>query len=291
MNMLTNALVNCANTYLTYCPVTEGKRKLYNLIRRHYVPLDPYAAFPTKHGFSLKGNLSNPDHLYYKFFGEEDERYEIRTIKRIVRNGDTIWDIGTNIGFYTCLFSKLTAETGKVIAFEPACLTYEKMVANVAYNHLTNVVTNNLGVSNNPGTVNLYYESMGMFEGRASMDVPSKSGLSETVRVDSIDNLVATFPPPDFIKIDVEGHQLNVIEGGQRFLAQHSPIIMAELEHPDTSMMDRVDSLLKEHGFTLFKMGKHHVWEVPSTKESNSRNLLAVKKGTLAFDRVRPLLR
>lgn len=291
MNPLEASLINLARAYLTHSPVTEGKRRLYEIVRRHYVAHDPYMTFPTKHGFQLRGNLTNPDHLYYYFFGEEDERYEIRAVKRIVRGGDTVWDIGTNIGFYTCLFAKLAGATGRVIAFEPSHLTFEKMSENISLNQLVNVVPLNLGVSRSPATLKLYYEAAGMFEGRSSVALPSSSGLFESVQVDSIDNLLATLPPPDFIKIDVEGHQLDVIEGGRRFLSRHAPIILAELKHPDPKMMESADALLKELGFALFKMGKHHVWDVPSLMESRSRNLLAVKKASAAFDRIRPLLK
>lgn len=290
MNLLDALLVFIAKLYLTHCPVTEGKRRLYDIVKSRFYTDDPLQAFSTKHGFQLKGNLNNPDHLFYYFFGEEDERYEIRAVKKLIREGDVIWDIGTNIGFYTCLFSILTGSKGRVVAFEPARVTYSKMVENVQLNLLKNVDVNNIGVSEKNGVMRLFSEEVGMLEGRASLSIPSRSGIYEEVLVESLDVLGQKFPPPSFMKIDVEEHQLSVLTGGRKLLSDHSPIIFAELKHRDPSVMNMTDDLLNDLGYSLFKMRKNSFCEVESTSGSGSRNLLAVRKSSPQFQRIQPYL-
>src|SRR3990172_1012897 len=113
------ALNTLVRSYRRHCPVTEGKQRLLGWTRDYIMPDEPAVVFRTKHGFSLQANLRNPEHQRMYFYGEHDERYEINNLVRILQAGDCCWDIGANIGFYTCLFPTLVGDRGRVIAFEP----------------------------------------------------------------------------------------------------------------------------------------------------------------------------
>lgn len=101
--------------YLRWCPVTDGKSLLLKLAKNWITPQDPITVFETKYRFRLKVNLANPEHQYLYFYGTHDERYIVTKLLKMVKPGDTCWDIGANIGFYTCLFASQVEETGAVV--------------------------------------------------------------------------------------------------------------------------------------------------------------------------------
>ena len=105
---------------------------------------------------------------------------------RIVKPGDTIVDVGANVGYYTIIGSRLVGDKGKVYAFEPEPAKFELLEKNVRLNGLTNVVLERKALSNRKGTLKLFiadknkgdhriYQPEG--ESRPSVDV-------EAVRLD-----------------------------------------------------------------------------------------------------------
>src|SRR5258706_15767016 len=125
--------------YLAHFPITEGKKALVRATRGLITPTDPRQTIRTKHGFSLELNLDNPEHQRIYFYGEHDERYETALVKALIRPGMTCWDIGANIGYYSCLLGLAVGASGRVIAFEPASETRERLAHNRAPNNLGNV--------------------------------------------------------------------------------------------------------------------------------------------------------
>ena len=81
---------------------------------------------------------------------------EIKLINLLVRKGDTILDIGANIGLMTIPFSKMVGSDGKVISYEPQPEIYHILCGNIAINNLYNVTANNIAVGSNKNSVYLY---------------------------------------------------------------------------------------------------------------------------------------
>ena len=143
MNPQLNYLVR---SYLRWFPITDGKSFLLNLTKDWITPGDPIAIFETKYQFQLKANLANPEHQYLYFYGTHDERYIVTKLLRIIQPRDICWDIGANIGFYTCFLAAQVEETGAVVAFEPAARTYGYLHENVSLNGFRNVTVVNKGI-------------------------------------------------------------------------------------------------------------------------------------------------
>src|SRR5438445_6767915 len=127
MNKLLNRLVRA---YLWRCPITEGKSRLLRVTKAHIRPLEAIQDSATKWGFSLRLNLDNPEQERIYFYGEHDERYEIACLRKLIVPGMVCWDVGANIGFYTCLFSRLIGPKGKVVSFEPLSATRKMLDGN-----------------------------------------------------------------------------------------------------------------------------------------------------------------
>jgi len=82
MNLLLNRFVRA---YLRHFPVTEGKSLLLKATRTRIRPREAIQVSATKHAFSLRLNLDNPEHERIYFYGEHDERYEIALLRKLIK--------------------------------------------------------------------------------------------------------------------------------------------------------------------------------------------------------------
>ena len=291
MNLPLNYLVR---NYLRWCPVTDGKRLLLNLTRGLITPEDPIAVFETKYHFRLKANLANPEHQYLYFYGTHDERYVVTKLLKLIKPGDICWDIGANIGFYTCLLASRVEEAGAVVAFEPARRTCGYLCENISLNQFTNVTVVNKGLSDSTEQRHLYYTEAGLAEGTASLKYADGRTTSERVTLDTIDNLIRELPVPDFIKIDVEGYQLEVLRGGEHCLKTHEPFLMAELKdvgETNRAMFQEIENYVAALGYQLYEIKKYSLRRCEKLSDTTQRNFFLLKEGSRAFSRILPLLK
>lgn len=155
---------------------------------------------------------------------------------RFVRPGDITLDIGANSGFHTVCLSKIVGEEGLVHAFEPVVFNYNKMVTNLHLNGSQNVVTHPyaLGNVNEKQMMNVIRE--GEFEqGNHSLAANEKiegilkdKVVKTEVQVSRLDDVLGDLEALDFIKIDVEGFEIEVIKGASILLKKFCPIIIME---------------------------------------------------------------
>ena len=300
MNSQLNWLIR---SYLRWCPVTEGKSHILTLTRNWIIPEDPIATFETKYRFRLKANLANLEHQYLYFYGTHDERYVITKLLKLIKPGDICWDIGANIGFYTCLLASRVAvcvsqseecfQSGAVVAFEPATHTCAYLHENVCLNQFANVTVVNKGLGDSMEQRHLYYSEAALAEGTASLKYAKGRAASEPVTLDTIDNLIRELPVPDFIKIDVEGYQLEVLRGGEYCLKTHAPLLMAELKDVgETNRADfrEIEQYVAELGYSLYEIRKHSLKRCARISDTKKRNFFLVNEDSPTFRRIAPFL-
>jgi FkbM family methyltransferase len=145
---------------------------------------------------------------------------EIDFILSFLSKHSVVYDIGANIGYHTTAFA---SKASKVFAFEPHPKNFELLAKNTV--DFDNVDIAQCAVSNQWGTckINDYDENtIGNF-GNVSI-VDQADGIEvQTIALDTAD-----IPPPDFIKIDVEGHELSVLEGCQNIISTRTPVVYYE---------------------------------------------------------------
>jgi len=157
----------------------------------------------------------------------------------------TIMDIGANIGGYSYyLAPMIEKQNGKCIAFEPGSKTYKRLIQNVICNSF---VPEHMAISNSNGFLNLYLPtSHGCssfvyrpeFEGLKTEEV-AVCKLDDYVKNNKLDNIC-------FIKIDVEGHEIEVIEGAIQAIQQYHPILLCESENRHISHTGKSTQLFIE---------------------------------------------
>lgn len=158
-------------------------------------------------------------------YGEWSEGENI-IMSQFIQEGDIVLDIGANLGTTVLSLSKKVGEAGKVIAFEPQSLISQCLQTSLTLNDVSNVSVYNAAVSDKAGWAYINdekFSSIGRF-GEAGI---SESGTRvQTIMLDELD-----LESCALVKIDVEGHELKVIEGGQKFLAKHKPIMYMEAKN------------------------------------------------------------
>jgi FkbM family methyltransferase len=141
-------------------------------------------------------------------------------------SGEVVLDIGANIGTHTVALAKMG---WRVIAFEPQRQVYELLHANILVNGCTRVNAFHMGLSNEGGSLRMARYSLA--QGANMGGVPlGKEHTGELVTVQKLDDVLAALGGPRvrLIKIDVEGHERQVFEGGAATLRRDRPIIYFE---------------------------------------------------------------
>lgn len=135
-----------------------------------------------------------------------------------IKPGMNVVDIGANQGLYTLLFSRLVGENGRVLAFEPDDLLHDALQANVAFNHASNVQPFHCALGSQRGTMTLYRSLFNSGDNRLAAKT-AQEGTREAVqvRIERLDEMLAG-QRIDFIKIDVQGWEMEVFRGMQRLL-------------------------------------------------------------------------
>lgn len=145
----------------------------------------------------------------YLLGGGYETKYD-NSFSGALRQGECVWDVGANVGYYTQLFSERVGKEGKVFAFEPSPVNFKRLTS--ACSSLGNVtlLQSGLGVTNGKlrfqqGADDLGATSRVVDAEAEGLDVEIRSGTSLISTKDAL--------PPNAIKIDVEGFESEVLEG------------------------------------------------------------------------------
>lgn len=164
-----------------------------------------------------------------ELYGEFSEG-EVDLFRQVVRAGDTVLEIGANLGAHTLVLAQLAGKAGQVHAFEPQRLLFQTMAGNMAVNSVTNVYAYQKAVGEVPGHIKvpvLNYEQEVNWGGLEL----GKWEQGEEVEQITVDSL-----PLDachFIKIDVEGMELDVLKGAKETISRFQPLLYVENDRAD----------------------------------------------------------
>lgn len=154
-------------------------------------------------------------------------------LKAQVNPGMHIIDIGAHLGLFSAVSSQLAGSTGKIICFEPTPGTYAVLVQTIKLNHCSNVIPVQGAVSNKTGSAVFYVsETAGCNSNSLVKNKSDKEANGYEVKLFTIDSVVQGYSlKPGLIKIDAEGSELDVLQGGMNTFRQYKPILILGL-HP-----------------------------------------------------------
>jgi len=179
---------------------------------------------------------------------------EIKIVKFLIKNlkeDDVFYDIGANYGFYTCL-AKEFISFGEIHSFEPLPQIFELLSKNVSNNK--NIYLNQVALNDCDGQVEFYDRSLNRHSGGSSLINLHKSSNKLTVKCLKLDSYVKNHKPPTIMKIDVEGAEFLVLEGGKETLKKYQPIIIMEFGVDEYHL--KAVKLLFELGYKMYFLTK-----------------------------------
>ncbi len=157
------------------------------------------------------------------------ESKETNMIKLLLKKKSIFIDVGANFGWYSLLLSKQFPRS-KIYSFEPIKNTYKYFKKNIEKNKCKNIITNNIGLSNENKKITFFYSERhsGMTSSRNLENLPDIKKYY--INVKTLDAYCYSNKlNPDFIKCDVEGAELLVFKGAKNTLLNNKPIVFSEI--------------------------------------------------------------
>jgi FkbM family methyltransferase len=188
------------------------------------------------------------------------EPVESAALLKAAAGAHVIFDVGANIGFYSLSWAAGLAPGGTIHAFEPVPATFDRLCRNVELNALGDKVrTSNFALGSEKSTVTIFLPA---FSGSSASSLKNLHPEEESVQVEAaverLDEyfLACGLDRLDFMKIDVEGAELLVLQGGRETLARHKPLLFMELlrkwARPFGYHPNDVIALLGEEGYRCY---------------------------------------
>jgi FkbM family methyltransferase len=181
-----------------------------------------------------------------------------------LRAGMVFYDIGANVGFFSLLGAKIVGRAGKVFSFEPDTQVASRLREHVAKNEFSNVTVTEAGVWSSTTMLN--------FAAVADSSSPDhgtgrfvSDGAGQSLRCVSIDDFARTTAPPDAIKCDAEGAEVEVMRGAIGTLRAHRPWIICETHSPECDRGSR--EILVELGYVIRRVDDNHFIALPQAED------------------------
>lgn len=159
-----------------------------------------------------------------------------------LKAGMTVWDVGAHIGFFSLLASRLVGPSGRVLAFEPLESNRARLRVALELNGAANVAVHDCALADSPGERVLYAHGATLMWTLVP-ERGERDGL--TIRCSTLDEIAASSPPPNLVKIDAEGAEVDVLRGGLGLVQAHRPKLLFELQ--DERLLAEARILLPEY--------------------------------------------
>ncbi len=202
-------------------------------------------------GSAVRADLREPLYTQFLLHGCFPNQVGVdRLCTALLRPGDRVFDVGANIGYPTVLFAEIVGERGEVIALEPSHRAQRHLQRTIG--DRANVRCLALAASDSRGQAT-FYETSSL---TTSSLVATEAVAEYTVDAVLLDDLAQEFGPPNFVKIDVEGHEPAVLRGMRNLLSGgHPPIVMFEaLTETALSVSTNIIGQLSGGQFEVFRV-------------------------------------
>lgn len=195
----------------------------------------------------------------------------------------TVYDVGAFHGILTLFFA---ARCARVISYEPNPANSGRLLENLRLNSLQNVTLRKFGIGSKPDTATLVF--MPLAAGGGSLDQKTVEAMrhsgaqvaAHAIEVTTIDREVeqANLPPPDFVKIDIEGWEIEALRGASGTLARYRPALFLEM-HGET-IAEKKRKVAEIVAF-LGQAGYHNILHVETGTAITAENAAVAMEGHL----------
>ncbi len=205
-------------------------------------------------GINYKLDLSDIVDWYIYFGFQETSR---KVLYDSMEVGQTVIDIGTNVGDVTLHAAKIVGANGKVYSFEPDPNNYKRLETNLSLNNFSNICINQLGLGDRAGTFSIAKVNSGNQGMNRVVKRNSNYQNLQQIQVITLDSYVTEnkIDKIDLIKIDVEGFEYNVLKGSKTVIDTFHPTFFIELDNDNLleqgSSAKHLIELLVDSGYDI----------------------------------------
>lgn len=179
------------------------------------------------------------------------ERAVLAELRDLCLPGMVVFDVGANVGTHSLALADVVGPDGTVICFEPHSKTFEALVANISRNGFENIVTKHKALGATTETAKLYVEHDDPGVGSHSL-IRRTEDIETAEEIDVIrgDEFVKDQGyHPDLMKIDVEGGELDVLQGLTETLREDKPLLVVEVH--DVVDFESVREFLRDRDYAI----------------------------------------
>lgn len=178
---------------------------------------------------------------------------EIQFVRKLLQPGNNAIDIGANYGLYSLSMAHAVGTDGAVWSFEPASSTAAWLTSSIQANGYPNITLDTRGLSNRTGTARLSLNDNS--ELNEIIRDESNSAPSETIHLTTLDQAMEEYgwSRIDFLKIDAEGEEAAIVQGGAKFFQTISPLVQYEVKAGSTVHIDLVE-IFKNIGYESYRL-------------------------------------
>lgn len=227
-------------------------------------------------GSEIKVNVSDETGFFYSLLGYYD--WKILAIAHAVCcKGDSIVEVGANVGTETVGFSDIVGRAGKVFAFEAAPDNVDKLRENIRVGSLVNVTLESMAVSDKTGFLK-FVSPEGSNSGIGHLDYgdgerPGREFEVESTTLDHYLHLESA----RLLMMDVEGAEPMVLKGGQEWIARFSPVIIVEAHENKAEMYE----FFLRNRYSVYSIERLGLKPIKLEPESKQYNWLAIHENQL----------
>jgi len=204
-------------------------------------------------------------------FPEEDSAIEDYFHWYRPKEGDVVFDIGAYCGVSTYFFSRSVGESGRVYSFEPDASSYALLLRNIDRHQLRNVTPLRLAVAATSGEAEFNQEgTLGPVLSRHSQW--ATTGVTSKVKTIDLAAACAQFGPPAFVKVDIEGSEVEVLDSSRQFLQGNSIHFALDTNHwvNGTRTTQEVERIFVECGYEAASSDASGFWTTWARKAAPS---------------------
>ncbi len=208
----------------------------------------------------------------------------------LTKAGDTILEIGANVGTETIGFSDIVGARGRVVAFEPLptnVVALQRLIGRVQH---ANVDLRTVALSDRAGEVS-FVVPRGHESGMGHVQQASEKVTTSTVVVQcaTLDSQAGTMNPPSVIFMDTEGEELRILNGGRELVTRAKPVIVLEasphhLRRSGFTLND-LHTTVRDLGYVAYAIGRFTVTPVDADTQGHCDNWICVPRERVAVIR------
>lgn len=245
--------------YLRRSPVEKGRWRLTQQVVPWAIRLAPQLGRRTvRTRYDFRMDLDLHDFICQMVWATgEFEKHTSDLLRALLVPGDTVLDVGANVGYFTLLAARAVGPTGQVHAFEPVPDTRAELDRNVALNQFRQVVVHPEALADADGEATIFLGPASQ-RGIAALRPLAEQSGKLSIRTACLDRLLSGVRPVALAKIDVEGAEYRVLQGMRGCLERDRPDLVVEICDEYLQGMGAsaaaVADLLAERGYRMYGM-------------------------------------